>query len=296
MIRNFFYFIKEALKSLYRNSWMSIASIGVVSITLLLLGAFILINFNVDFFTREIKDQVEMLVYVEDDITEANLNSLRVRLIEVPEIEEVRYISRSEALDKLKERFGDKASLLEGYEDEELNPLRDSFEVKTSVPEDVGKVAQRVQGYSGVDWVDFGEPFVENLFQVTNGIRLTVTIFMIALGVTAIFLIANTIKLTVYSRSDEIKIMKYVGATDWFIRWPFLFEGVLIGLLGGLIPLVFLHYGYSFIIDWAQSQIVFMSLVPSQLVIRELVKALLPIGIVIGGIGSVFSTRKFLKV
>lgn len=296
IFKNFIYFIKEALKSLYRNSWMSLASVGVVSLTLLLLGAFILINFNVDLFTREIKDQVEILVYVQDDIEEGTLDNLRVRLIEVPEVEEVRYISRTEALERLKESFGDRAALLDGYEDDTLNPLRDSFEIKTGIPEDVSKVALRIEGFAGVDLVDYGEPFVENLFNVTNGIRLTVTVFMFALGLTAVFLIANTIKSAVFSRSNEIKIMKYVGATDWFIRWPFLFEGVLLGLLGALIPLIFLNYGYSFIIQWLQGQVMFMVFVPPQMVMGELIKVLLPIGIIIGGIGSVFSTRRFLKV
>lgn len=296
IFKNFFYFFKEAFKSLFRNSWMSIASVGVVAVTLCLLGTFVLVYFNVGVFAFDIKDQVEILVFVEDEITPQDLNHLRIRMIEIPEVEEVRFVSRSEALEEMKEGFGDRAYLLAGYEEDATNPLRDSFKVRTSMPENVPGVALRIQGFYGTGWVDYGQGFVENLFNITRGVRTGIFIFMVALGITAMFLIANTIKLTVFSRSDEIMIMKYVGATNWFIRWPFLFEGVFLGLLGALLPLALLSYGYNFIVAWLQPQVAFLSFISPPLAMQGLMWVLLPVGVIIGGLGSMFSTHKFLKV
>lgn len=296
ILKNFGYFLLVSLKSLVRNRWMSLASIGVVSITLFLLGIFIIVNYNVDIFARQVKEQVEVIVYVKDDVSQAHTERLRVQIIEIPEVREVRYVSRREALERLKESFGDKAYLLEGYEDDEMNPLRDSFEIRTTVPEDIPVVAQRIQSFSAVDWVDYGEDILERLFTVTQGIRAGVFFFAVILGLTALFLIANTIKLTVINRSDEIRIMKYVGATDWFIRWPFLFEGMIMGLLGAIIPLVALNYGYGIMVDWLQAQVMFLAFVPSQVVMYEVFQVLVPLGVIIGGAGSMFSTHRFLKV
>ena len=295
-LKDFLYFLKEALKSLVRNRWMSLASIGVVSVTLLLLGIFMLVNFNVDLFTRDLKDQVEILVYVQDANTEAETESLRIRMIDIPEVEEVRFVSKGEALERLKESFGDRADLLAGYEDDEINPLRDSFEIKTSVPEDVSVVAQRIEGFRGVDWVDYGQEFVERLFLIAQGIKIGVLAFMIVLGLTAVFLISNTIKLAVFSRSDEVKIMKYVGSTDWFIRWPFLFEGMLMGLLGAITALFILNFGYGFVVDWLHTQVRFLNFMPPHFVMGEVIKVILPMGVIIGGLGSMISTQRFLKV
>ncbi len=296
IIKNFGYFLLVSLRSLVRNRWMSLASIGVVSVTLLLLGIFIIVNYNVDLFARQIKEQVEIVVHVKHETTDDDLERLRVRIIEIPEIREVRFVSRREALERLKESFGDKAYLLDGYEDDELNPLRDSFEIRTTIPEDIPVVARRIQSFTAVEWVDYGEDILEQLFTVTQGIRTGVFFFAVILGFTALFLIANTIKLTVINRSDEIMIMKYVGATDWFIRWPFLFEGMIMGLMGAVIPLVALNYGYTVLAEWLQTQVMFLAFVPSQMVIYEASRILVPMGVLIGGAGSMFSTHRFLKV
>ncbi len=296
IFRNLFYFLKQAWKSLLRNSWMSLASVGVVAVTLCLFGTFILVYFNVGVFAFDIKEQVEILVYVEEEITPQDLNHLRIRIIEIPEVEEVRFVSRCMALAEMKEEFGERAYLLAGYEDKATNPLRDSFKVRTSMPENVPGVALRIQGFYGTAWVDYGQGFVENLFKVTRGVQTGIFVFMGALGITALFLIANTIKLAVFSRRDEIMIMKYVGATDWFIRWPFLFEGIFLGLLGALLPLLLLSYGYNFIVAWLQPQIAFLSFISPPEALRALVVVILPVGIAIGGLGSIFSTHKFLKV
>ncbi|HHX76847.1 MAG TPA: ABC transporter permease, partial [Firmicutes bacterium] len=191
-LKNFPYFFKEAFKSLCRNGWMSLASIAVVAVTLFLLGAFLLVNYNVNFFAEGVKDQVEIVVYL-DDISPAEREALRIHLIGLEEIQEVRFVSKREAMERLKASMGDRASYLEDYENDANNPLPDSFEVKTVVPEDVPVVAQNIRKLSGVDRVDYGEGFVERLFELTRGVKLAAFVFMLSLGITAVFLIANTI-------------------------------------------------------------------------------------------------------
>ncbi|MGI5876429.1 MAG: permease-like cell division protein FtsX [Dethiobacteria bacterium] len=295
-IRSLFYFLGEALKSILRNGWMSVASIAVVSITLLILGSFMILNYNVAMLTEDIKEQIQIVLYVDDQATKETRETLQSRLVAHPKLGEVRFVSREEALERLKRRLGDRAYLLEGLEAEGENPLRDSYELRTVVPEDVSMVAKEIMDYPGVDYVDYGSGVVEPLFQFTGVLRWVGLIFMVGLAITAVFLIAHTIRLTVFIRRNEIMIMKYVGATNWFIRWPFLFEGLFLGLIGALIPVVIIYYSYQVAAIWMENHIFFISLLAPAEVISEVTKVLLPLGVVLGMLGSCISIRRFLKV
>lgn len=296
LIRNVIYFWREALQSIWRNGWMSIASIGVVSITLLTLGSFMVVNYNLGVVTEDIKGQVEIILYVEDDVGNEDLDELRDMLVAHQSMEEVRFVSKQEAMERLKEQFGDQADLLEAYEEDEENPLRHSFELKTRIPEEVSEVAEEIKNYPHVAYVDYGREVVEPLFRLTGIIQVVGIGFMVGLAATATFLIAHTIRLTVVLRSKEIKIMKYVGATDWFIRWPFVFEGFFLGLAGAVLPLAVIFYGYSAAVEWLEHNIYFVALISPEDVMSQLVKTLLPLGIFLGVLGSIISLRKFLKV
>ncbi|HHT46952.1 MAG TPA: ABC transporter permease [Firmicutes bacterium] len=295
-VRSLCYFLGEALKSILRNGWMSIASIGVVAITLLILGSFMIISFNVNLFTQDVKEQVQIVLYIDEAAGEETRLELERRLVSHPKLQEMRFVSKEEAMERLKRKMGDQAYLLDGYEGEEDNPLRDSYELRTIVPEDITAVAKEIENYPGVGYVDYGSGIVEPLFQFTGLIRLIGLAFMVGLGVTAVFLIAHTIRLTVYIRRKEIMIMKYVGATDWFIRWPFIFEGSFLGMIGAIIPVLIIYYGYQAAVFWIQSNIHFIPMMPPQDVTTEIIKLLLPLGIGLGMLGSVISVRRFLKV
>ncbi len=294
-IRSLFYFIGEALKSIARNGWMSVASIAVVAITLLILGSFMVLNYNVTLITEDVKEQVQIVLYVDEEASGEDRLKLQQKLVGHPQMEEVRFVSRDEALERLKRQLGDRSYLVEGYEGED-NPLRDSYELRTKIPEDIAIVAGEIKEYPGVDYVDYGSGVVEPLFQFTGVVRWIGLIFMAGLAVTAVFLIAHTIRLTVYIRRKEIMIMKYVGATDWFIRWPFLFEGLVLGFIGAVIPIIIIYYGYNTAVAWAQTNIYFVSLVSPEDIIEEMVKVLLPLGVILGVLGSSISVRRFLKV
>lgn len=284
----------EALRSLYRNKWMSIASIGVVVVTLLMLGGFMLVNLNLKHITEDVKGQVEIVLYVEDGATPAERNALREKLIAHSSLAEVRFVSREEALQRLKEQMGD---IVDGYEGVADNPLPDSFELRTVRPEIVGEIAGELSGYPAVSEVVYGEETVERLFSATRAVQLVGLFLMAGLAVTAIFLIAHTIRLTVFIRRREIMIMKYVGATNWFIRWPFILEGLIIGFLGAILPLAGLYFIYCASLEWvAANSLMFLTLLPAPLIMVELGKYLIPLGTGLGALGSFFSMDRFLQV
>jgi cell division transport system permease protein len=274
---------------------MSIASVGVVAITLLILGSFMVLSFNVALFTQDIKEQVQIVLYIDETSDEETKLELQRLLAAHRQLEEVRYVSKEEAMERLKQQLGDRAYLLDGYNAEE-NPLRDSYQLRTKIPEDIPIVANEIADYPGVGYLDYGKGVVEPLFQFTGLVRWIGLMFMTGLAVTAIFLIAHTIRLTVYIRRREIMIMKYVGATDWFIRWPFIFEGLILGLIGAVIPVIVIYYGYQAAVLWMQSNIYFIPLIPPEKIMEEIIKVIIPLGVVLGVLGSSISVRRFLKV
>jgi len=292
---SFFYFLGEAFKSLYRNRWLSIASVGVVAITLLMLGTFMAVNFNINHMAETVKNQVEITVQIDDSAGVEERNQLRQMLVAHNSITEVRFVSREEALNRLKEQLP--PGSLDGYENPEDNPLPDSFEIRTSVPEEVIPVAKEIEGYPAVEKVLYGEGTVENLFKTTTALKIIGIVLMALLAVTAVFLISHTIRLTVLLRRREIMIMKYVGATNSFIRWPFLLEGLFLGLAGAVLPLLVLYYSYGAALQWVDAaNLTFLSLIPLSTIMLQLFKYLVPLGTGLGVLGSIFSMGRFLKV
>ncbi len=293
-ISGFTYIVAETFKGLFRNRWMCITSTGVVMVTLLMLGLFMLVNLNVGYITETVKDQVEIVIYLDDRASEADLNELDRRLNNHSGVEEVNYVSSEEHMDRLQRQLG---NMLEGYDTDLDNPLLASYEIKTVVPEAVVDLAREFTTYPGVSNVFYGQGYVENLFSVTRVIQLVGLALMLGLSVTAVFLISHTIKLTVMMRRKEIAIMKYVGATNWFIRWPFLLEGLLMGFVGAVLPLAALYYIYQYAVEWVEiNNLLFLNLLPVEQVIFELAKYLTPLGTALGMLGSLFSMGRFLRV
>lgn len=291
--RNIFYFLKEAGLGVRRNGWMTVASITVVVLTLLILGSFIAINLNVIRITEDIQDQVELIVYLEDG---ADIQVLRQDILNISGIQQLTFVSKEQALERMRQELGDGITeALDGR-----NPLPASFEIQAADPNDIPFLAEKIQDMAGVESIDYGQQVVEKLFQFTRVLQLFSMGIMVALAVMALFLIANTIKLTVFARRRQIEIMKFVGATDWFIRWPFILEGVFLGVLGALVAYTVLFFGYSFFYikasAWMYQNFLSVGIATPELVGRELMKFLFTLGAGIGAIGSGISVRKFLKV
>lgn len=292
MLRHF----REALRSFWRNGWMTFASISTITISLLILGVFVLLNFNIEAWTKGMEREVEIRAFLKMETTDSEITRLEARLAKLPEVSEVIFIPREEGLIQLKETFGEQGLLFEGLEED--NPLPHAFLLRTKNPQETPKVAKVVEQFEAVDKVRYGKGTVERLFSITNAVRNVGLFFIVGLAFTAMFLIANTIKLTILSKRNEIEVMKLVGATNSFIRWPFFIEGSLLGLLGAIIPLGILMFGYKYLATYLANDVEqsFIRLIPFEPILPKLTYLLLGIGIFIGIWGSITSIRKFLRV
>ncbi|CAH0121820.1 MULTISPECIES: permease-like cell division protein FtsX [unclassified Paenibacillus] len=295
--------IREGSKNVIRNGWMSFASISSIVISLFILGVFVILALNVNALSDQIESKVQIQVYLQNVSTE-KIQALKTEIGNIPEVSKIDYISKMRGMELFRESLGeDGADLLDGY-NEENNPLPDSFLVEVYEPTTVPLVAKKINGINKVDTaepimkVKYGEGTVEKLFAVTNTIRNIGLIIVAGLAVTAMFLISNTIKVTILARRREIGIMKLVGATNHFIRWPFFVEGALIGLIGSLITIGLLFLGYYRLVDSTQNQLGLMliKLVPLQDMWMQVGLLMLCLGVLIGIWGSTISIRKFLKV
>lgn len=291
-LRTIWRHIKEGIKSIRRNGWMSFAAISAVSITLLLVGVLIAAVSNINEFAADIENDVSVRVYVDLAASDESRTTLEEDLEALDNVEEVTFSSREEELENVVGSYGDTFELFEGDE----NPLHDVFIVDTNSPEYTAAVAEEVEPMEYVSDVNYGGAEADRLFEMTSTIRNVGGIIIIALIFTAVFLISNTIRITIFSRSTEIEIMKLVGATNWFIRWPFLIEGALIGFIGAIVPSVVLWFLYDSIYGTVSGFLsgTYFSLLSPNPFIYQLILLISGIGVVIGAIGSAFSIRRFL--
>lgn len=287
---------RESFKSLARNGWMTFASISAVTVTLLLVGVFLVIMMNLNNVAKEIEQDVEIKVYIEMTATEEEQNQLQADLEKVSKAESVVFSSKDSELESLKDSFGEDGAILDLFE--QSNPLYDVFIVKTKTPQDTFDVAKQIEGFDNVAKVVFGQETVERLFQIFNIARNIGLALILGLVFTAMFLISNTIKITIFARRKEIEIMKLVGATNWFIRWPFFLEGLWLGVLGAFLPIAIILTSYYYLIDQVQPKVTsqFLQFLPFFPFAFQVVGILVAIGAFIGIWGSMMSVRKFLKV
>lgn len=288
------YFITEVAHSLKRNSWMSLASIGTVAVSLFVFGVFMLLVVNVNRMADMLESQVQISVYLEDGLKTADKDGLEADIRKMQGIESVKYVDKDEAKARLSERLGDQKYLLDALGDQ--NPLPDSFEITVTEPDLVETAAQAISHDDGVESVKYGQDVVQHLFDITRLMRIFGVALMLLLAGATVFIISNTIRLTVFARRKEIAIMKYVGATDWFIRWPFLLEGIVLGCIGGIIAAIALRSFYAAMAATIYSTLAFFPLLPQYPFMNYVTLIILVSGIVIGAIGSLISLKRFLKV
>lgn len=288
------YFIQEVFHSLRRNNWMTFASIGTVAVSLFVLGVFLILVLNMNRLAGMLESQVQISVYLEDHLTDREKRQIGYDIESLQGIDSVTYVDRETAKERLKERLGDQKYLLDALSED--NPLPDAFEVTVTTPSVVESVAGAIDSIQGVEEAKYGQDVVEHLFDITRLMRIFGFVLMGLLGGATLFIISNTIRLTVFARRKEIAIMKYVGATDWFIRWPFLLEGIVLGCIGGLIAAVALRSFYAAMAAKIYSTLAFFPLMPQYPFMNYVTAAILLAGIVIGAIGSVISLKRFLRV
>ena len=291
------FFIREGFRSLKRNSTMSAAAITSVIAALLVIGIFFIIVINIDYAATKLESQIEMIVYLEDGLSENIIDTMKTEIRSINGVKSVEFISKDTALNNLEKNWGENSYLLEGLEGD--NPLPDAFLITLSDPSDASGVALSVSSISNIEKVVYGKEELANLLNATYVMRMSSVVIILILLFISIFIIANTIKLTLYARRREIGIMKYVGATDWFVRMPFIIEGIVVGMIGAVVSTVILGVGYYYCSDLVKNQMIgFMSisLIPFNQIILSMVILLIIVGVVIGAVGSLISVRKFIKV
>lgn len=293
-LRTLGYLFNESFKALKRNGWMSLASVMTVAISLFLCGVFWLMVLNVNYMAGSLESSLEIKAFLDVDTPQEKVEEIQEKLVGLAGVSEVIFVSRDQALESLREQFGDEHDLLAALDGE--NPLPDSFTIKTKIPNDVIPVAESVKNMDGIEKVRYGQGVVEKLFAVINWVRVLGFGIMVLLAVAAVVLIAITIRLTVYARHKEIIIMKYVGATDWFIRWPFFLEGIFLGLLGSLVAVGFLFWFYSSLLKNIDISLAFIQLIRDPVLLWKINFSLMAGGTLLGALGSITSIRRFLKV
>lgn len=293
-IKNMRYFFGETVMSLRRNRLLSIATLSTVAICILILGGAVLLTLNASNFMNRLESDLEMMVFVEDSLDKAQLVNMEKEIKSLPGVKSVQFISKDQALTNLQSKFADKKYDLKQTVGD--NPLPNSFEVKAENPKDVAKVAKQIFKLEGVYKVNYGQGLVERLFQITRWVRIISIIVIILLALGAVFLIATTIRLAIFSRRKEVYLMKLIGATDWFVRWPFFIEGILLGSLGALLAIILLALGYGSLVNNMQTAIFFIPLINNQRMLLEIYLALFATGAVLGSLGTFISLNRFLDV
>ena len=256
------YNIRQALQQIWRNKGMSTASVFAITAMLLILGLFFVITVNINLFTEMLKNNYnEVEVFLKDDVKKSAAEDIIKKIDTEPGVKSSTYRSKTEAMKIMKTRWGENSYLLDSLGD---NPFPSSIVVTVDSMSTADKVIKTVKGIDGVEDVKYYQETVKKLTKITNFLKLAAMVIMVFLIIVSIVVVSNTIKLTVFARAKEIEIMKYIGATNWFIRGPFLIEGILIGVISSAVSAVATFFIYREIISLVGKQ--FMTIMSSPLV------------------------------
>ena len=288
------YFVREAYKSIRRNGFMSVASIATVAVSLMVFGIFLLLFLNSNNLAQHLEKQVQVSVYMQDDAKQEELDATKLKLEKMDGVVKVTAVTKQEALERFKERLGDQQKILETLGGD--NPFPNSFDVQVKNPDVIKGITDEISKMPKVETARFGQDVVEHLFQLIRVLRFSGIMIALFLGAGTLFIIVNTIRLTVFARRKEVEIMKYVGATDWFIRWPFMLEGMALGFFGAVIANILLNISYDSMMATIHKALAFLPLLPTQPLMTYMTIFLLLAGVGIGALGSYISLHKFLRV
>jgi len=286
------FYLKEALHSIKRNAMVNIATFISFTTILIIVGAFLLISLNMDVFLQGMESQLEIVVYLNDDISQKELNALTGRIEAYNGIENIRFLSKEEAFEEFMADIGGQEAILNSIT---KNPLPASYIIKLIESEDIPMIAESIAKLPYIEEVVYGKGIVEKIVNISSVIRKGGLITLGFLVFSSILIISNIIKITVYTRKNEIEIMSLAGATGWFIRWPFIIAGFLQGILSATLALLFLYNIYFFTINLIQRNMPFLSIVWDRLLLLPIGLIILFLGSTIGIIGSLFSVGKYLN-
>lgn len=293
------YFLKEGFSGLKKNLLMTVASIIAVAACISIMSFSYCVVSNLQYMLDQMEDSIGISVFLKGDLTSEDIENMKTTISGLDHVTNVTYISPADALDQLKDQWGADEDIFIGLDDTN-NPLSHSFQVELDQIESQDAVLAELQKIEGVDKVEYGQSLSEMLMSVSNVFQVAGILVMLVLGVISVMIIINTIRISVMNRRVEINIMKYVGATDWFIRWPFIIEGIIIGLVGAILPMLVGMPMYGKTVSLFYNHIPFVENFVRFRVVGDVFSFVLPaaliFGILLGVVGSVTSIRKHLQV
>ena len=294
----FGYLIGEGFTNVFKNKKSTVASLMIMCATMIIFGIFFILGENINHIVKGVENAQGIEVFIQDEATEEQVKKLEEDIRAIDGVSTVEYKSKEQALAQAKEMLKERQDLMEGY-DEENNVFPASYVVNFSNLEKSKEIQEKIATFEGVKKITSNDEVVTKLIDLANGIKLVTGVILVLLIVISVFIISNTIKLTVHARRKEISIMKYVGATNSFIRWPFIVEGMIIGVLASIISIIIVGITYNAIAEnLVNSE--FMQIISSLVTFGDMFKSIiivyLLLGIGIGAMGSIISMRKYLKV
>lgn len=295
-MKRFFYTMKQAFLQVFRNKTMALASIFAIMAMLLIMSIFFILVININTAAQAIQNDYDSIeIFLADETTPEEANVMVNQLKGQDGVDDVYYKTREEALADFRTRWGDNAYLLDSLHE---NPLPNSVVIVISDLEQAEQIAKQANTFDGIEDVKFYKETVDKLLSATKFIQIGAVVLMVFLIIVSVVVVSNTIKLTVFNRASEINIMKYIGATNWFIRGPFLGEGIIIGVISSVISVGLAALIYSKLVDAIGEQVfsmLSMPMVPVDFLVFNFAWIFLALGVSIGACGSIISMRKFLK-
>lgn len=294
-MRRFGYYWKEGFRNIFKHGFMSIAAVLIMVACLILTGTVTLIAYNIDLSITELQQSNEIVVWIDEDLTTREARALGSEFNRIDNIATIEFVDRDEALEDYRQQLGEDADILEDYGSDN-NPLRNSFVFTMKDPSQAEDTIAQIEAVEGTDDVRADEAVISRLMQIQRVFNIVALAMVVGLAVISIFIISNTVKLAMFARREEISIQKIVGATNWFIRWPFVIEGMVLGLLAG---------GLAFLAEWGlytelhgivSGVIPYFQIVPFESVRWLVLGVYCGAGVLFGIGGSVTSIRKFMNV
>lgn len=289
--------IRDSFKGVFRNFALSLASISSITVTLFVVSVSVLLTYNVNNFAELAKKELTIVAFLESDLSDIEINNIENKLNRIKDVETYNFKSKQDIANEMMESSEELKIIMENWTEED-NPLNDTFEIKVTQLEVIDAVADQIRDIEGIKSLQYGEEMVKPLIAIFDVVKNISIGAVGALILVTAFLISNTIKITIFSRRREIEIMRLVGASNWNIRIPFLFEGLILGVLGSIIPIVLTIYGYNALYDNFDGQVFspFIKLISPSPFVFQVSAILLTIGILVGMFGSVRAVRKHLKI
>ncbi|MBQ6836315.1 MAG: permease-like cell division protein FtsX [Clostridia bacterium] len=291
---NLAYFFREGFKNIFVNGFMSFAAMSVLAACILITGSFTLVAYNIGVMIEDLESQNEIAVYIDDTVPREEAIKLEYQLKKIDNVDTIEFVPKEDAFEDYLEELGDDAYIIEDLRED--NPLRDGYKITMKDISLHGETVKEISDIAGVGETISRKDISDKLLQIKNVVNAISMALIALLGAVSLFIVANTVRLALFYRREEIAIMKMVGATNSFIRMPFVVEGTIIGFLSGVVSYYAQYFVYKYITDKLIAGASFIEVVPFDAFSGTLFATVTFAGIVIGLIGSVFTIQKFMKV